>query len=464
MIYIFLYLVLLIGIILILYKKFFTSKEEEYLVYGRNGGVFEITMSLVALVFGASSVFGLAGWAYKLGWNAIWWTLSGVIFLILLATFLVKTIYSFKGYTIIDIINENFGAPIKTLSSIVLLLAWISVLAGQIIAGGNIIEFIVGNKIISLIVFSTIFALYTIIWGQVGAIRVSFLQVIIMVIGICILLYFTLSRVGNESQNIIKNTEIGFEGSFSFAFWISVFLSVGLSYLFGPDIYSRIFSSKTSNVAKTSLILASVIIFIISIMIVLVGILSRGIFSNTPNPDNIIPYLALNVPNEIKPLVFIALISIPLSGADVILITSSSLISKNILPSIFGNSKFFNNIWFIRLIASIVITLATLVASMGRGIIPTLLLAYKIFSTTVAPLIFSSIILKLLNKTIKLSITTKLIIIFIMSFSSLYIILAELVIPSIKFDYYTIYLTVLNFILTLSITLAYQENKQQFQK
>lgn len=42
-------------------------------------------MSLVALAFGASSVFGLAGYADQYNLNALWWTLSGALFLVVLA-------------------------------------------------------------------------------------------------------------------------------------------------------------------------------------------------------------------------------------------------------------------------------------------------------------------------------------------------------------------------------------------
>ncbi|MCS7298761.1 MAG: hypothetical protein RMJ37_02210 [Spirochaetia bacterium] len=444
--YIFIYLVVLVGLIVVLYRRI-TRSEGEYLVYGRRGGVFEITMSLTALVFGASSVFGLGGWAYKLGWNAIWWTLSGVVFLVILSIFFVKVVHSLKGYTIIDIIQEGFGKEVKFISSLILFVAWVSVLAGQVIAGANITQFVVGDRLASLIIFSSIFAVYTLIWGQVGAIKTSPLQVILMVFGLLILLYVSVSKLGPDgSLQSIGSKGIGFSEEFSLSLWLSIFVSVGLSYLFGPDIYSRIFSSKDYRIARLSLLLASFLIVVISVLIVSIGILGKSLLPDIQNPENVIPTLALSVPDELKPLILIALISIPLSGADVILLTSTSLVSKNIISTIFGDREVFTRLWFVRTVALVVILFATLVSLVGRGIIPMLLLAYKVFSSTVVPLIFLSILSKVFNRKVSVSNLGRVVIFVMLALSLVYIIVVELIYPQMKFDGYNMYLLLINLV------------------
>lgn len=459
MVYILIYFILVLGLIVFLYRKLFRVGSDEYLVYRRSGGVFEITMSFVALVFGASSVFGLAGWGYKFGWNAIWWTLSGVVFLIILGVFFVNVIYSFRGFTIIDIIEVNFGRVIKIFSSVVLFVAWISVLAGQIIAGGNIVQIVVSNKVLSFLLFAFIFGIYTIIWGQVGAIKTSFLQVVLMFIGLIIIFSLVFSKV-NYNFEAMK-AEFGFNEIFNFPFWLTVFVSVGLSYLFGPDIYSRIFSSKDSTIARKSIFWASFLILVISSIIVSIGVVGREIFKNVDNPDNIIPILSMSlVPDWVKPIVMVALISIPLSGADVILITSTSIFSKNLLPAVFGKKDIFDNIWFIRIITIFVISLSTFVALMGKGIIPTLLVAYKVFSSTIAPLVFVSLLSRLLNKKIVLTQFQKLVVFSVMLVISLYILVGELAFHNIVFPNYTIYLLIFNTLLISYFVFAKSEKQK----
>ncbi|MEN2998174.1 MAG: sodium:solute symporter family protein [Brevinematia bacterium] len=451
MIYLFLYFLCVLGVILAFSRKFVKVGSEEYTVYGRRGGVFEIAMSLVALVFGASSVFGLAGWGYKLGWNAIWWTLSGVIFLVVLGIFFAKVIYSLRGVTIIDVIEGNYGRAIRGLSSFVLLVAWISVLAGQIIAGGNITQIVVGDKILSFIVFALIFGIYTFVWGQVGAIKTSFLQVLLMVVGIGLIFYLVFSKAG-YSPKLLMNAEFGISEKFSLSLLLTVFTSVGLSYLFGPDIYSRIFSSKDSSIARKAVLLSAFLILVISFFIVAVGVLSRAVFSNVENPDNIIPIFSLSlVPEEAKPLVLVALISIPLSGADVILVTATAVLSRNLLPSIFGEKRIFENVWFIRVVSALVILVATVVAVFGKGIIPTLLIAYKVFSSTVAPIVFSSLLIKLLRREVVIPKSRKILMFSLLSVTTLYILLCE-ILPFLQIPNYTLYVLFINTVVSLIAT------------
>lgn len=446
MLYLLVYLFLIVFVVVFLYRG--KVDVDWYLVYGRGGGVFGVSMSLVALVFGASSVFGLAGWGYKFGWNALWWVLSGVIFLVFLSLF-VDIIYSLRSYTIVDIIAEEFGREVKVISSVVLFLAWVAVLSGQIIAGGNVVSLFIGDRIISIILFVLVFAIYTFVWGQVAIIKTSFLQVLLMVFGLLVLIYVLLSKNTLFSYELLKSSKFGFDENFSLPFWISLFISVGLSYFFGPDVYSRIFSSKDEEVARKSLLLSSLIIIVIAILIVAIGIISRVSLGSVDNPENIIPLLFLKItPDELKPLIFVSLVSIPLSGADAILITSTAILVRNI----FGEVKpivYKNNVWLFRLSVVFVIILSSLIALYGKSIMNVLFTSYKVFSSVIVPIIFVSILSKKGFLNLNVSNVGKVIMILTLLFSSFYILLAEVFIPILKFEGYSIYLLFFNFVVIL---------------
>ncbi|MGB9620974.1 MAG: sodium:solute symporter family protein [Brevinematia bacterium] len=439
------YLILLVLLVVLLYRK--KVNVEEYLVYGRGGGVFEVSMSLVALVFGASSVFGLAGWGYKFGWNAIWWTLSGVIFLVLLS-FFVKVIYSLKGYTIIDIISNEFGKEVKVVSSIILFLAWVAVLAGQLIAGANIVGIFISDKVLATLLFVFIFGFYTFFWGQAAIIKTSFLQVILMVFGIALLIYGIFSKNVTSSYELMKSSKFGFDESFNFSFWLTLFISVGLSYFFGPDIYSRIFSSKDEKSARLSILLSSLFIIIIASSIVLIGIISRSFLGTVENPDNIIPLLSLNlIPTELKPIIFIALVSIPLSGADIILLTSTTILLKSIFGELSNEMKI-NSIWLFRVGILFVIILSSFIAIYGKSIMNVLLTSYKIFSSVVVPVIFVSLLSRVFNFKLYVGNLGKGLIMLVLLLSSFYIVIAEVFVHSLRFDNYSLYLLIINILIT----------------
>jgi SSS family solute:Na+ symporter len=464
MVYVIIYFVWLFLVVL-LYVLRNSFSLAHYFVFNRSGGVFEVSMSLVALVFGASSVFGLAGWGYKFGWNALWWIIPGVVGLLVLSIFFSRAIYQVKGVTISDIVEKVFGIEVKVLVSVILFIAWLSVLAGQIIAGGNIASYLFGgNKVVGYVVFTVLFAGYTVLYGQVGTMKTGFLQVILMVAAIVVLLFAVFGRVDLGGVKELRNITFSFDDKFTFDFWFSLFVAVFLSYLFGPDIYSRIFSSNSERTARFSLIISSILILIIATLIVLLGIVSRYYLGNIANPDKVILEISLDLlPEWLKPLMMVFLISIPLSGADIILVTVTALLVRDFLFNIVKNEKVREKLLslvFVRIFSMVAITITLVIALYGKDIISTLMVAYKIFSNSITPFILASLVLINKKKSIHFSSVSKLILVSSLAVVGTYSILAEIFIPQIKFRFYEL---VLIFLLLLVISLVvWVERKNTF--
>lgn len=392
--------IVLYWIILFTYSLSVWRRKKSsavFLVNERGSSSFGVAMSLVSLVFGASSVFGLAGYAHVYSLNAVWWTLSGVLCLVALRFLFIEGILSLKAYTISDAVEKVFGVNFKTVTSALIFLPWIMILAGQIIAGGTIITLITGNRELSYILFCLIFFSYTVITGQSGTVRTSFLQTLIMTAGIAALLGYAVYAYGNiPVRNAVVN--FGFTETFTPMFLLNIALPVGLSYLFGPDIYSRIFTARDASAAKRGITAASVIILIISAMIVFTGILGGQILGSVKTPDEIIPRLAaMGFDGVFKTLILVALVSIPLSGADAMLANMGTLLGKDIaggLRYVVTGQKIDQTKAVISVRISITVTAAFAVfaALNSKEIIPTLLIAYRIFSVVAVPLIMISML------------------------------------------------------------------------
>ncbi|MBS1247694.1 MAG: Na+/solute symporter, partial [Proteobacteria bacterium] len=331
MIWLILYIALLFGIGFHHWLRHRGASLDGFVVYDRQAGGFSVGMSLVALAFGASSVFGLAGYAYQYNLNALWWTLSGAIFLVVLAYTFLDTVWRVKGYTIGDIIAQVFGDNIRLLVSAVLFLAWLMVLAGQIIAGGNILTQLLGSEPLGYALFTLIFAAYSLLVGQAGTVKTGFLQVTVMVAGLALLLTLSLAApIGTEPRPPL-NLRFGFDEAFTFSLFLGIFIPVGLSYLFGPDMYSRIFVARDIASARRGLLLASALIVAISLLIVFIGILAQDIVS-VAQPDLTLQTLVNRFfSGPLADFVLVALLSLPLSGADILLITTGTLLGRDVI-------------------------------------------------------------------------------------------------------------------------------------
>ena len=398
MIWLLLYIVLLFGIGFHHWLTHRGASLDGFLVYDRQAGSFSVGMSLVALAFGASSVFGLAGWAYQYNLNAIWWTLSGAIFLVVLAYTFLDTVWQVKGYTIGDIIARAFGDHIRFLVSAVLFLAWLMVLAGQIIAGGNILAQFTGSQTWGYALFTLIFTGYSLLVGQASTVKTGFLQVLVMVAGLVLLLGLCLSYTPAAAEAVRPPVALhfGFDDAFTFTLFLGVFIPVGLSYLFGPDMYSRVFLARDIASARRGLLLASVAIVAISLVIVFIGILAKGIIT-VAKPDLTIQTLVNQFfQGSLGDFVLVALLSIPLSGADIILITSGTLLGRDVISHALRTTGHApsesTQVWLIRGCMVLAAVLATSFALRLQAIIPSLLIAYKVFSIGIVPLLFLALL------------------------------------------------------------------------
>jgi Na+/proline symporter len=367
---------------------------EGFVVYERKAGWFSAGMSLTALVFGASAVFGMAGFAYNLGWNAIWWTLSGVICLWILVPAFVKNVWETRGFTLSDIIAKVFGENIRFFVSLIIFIAWLVILAAQIIAGANITGAFIRPPWLAAAVFTLIFTGYTFLAGQAGALKSGFLQTFLMIAGLAVILLLCWFSPGRGSSNL---PAFGLNSTFTLPQFLAVFIPVGLSSLFGPDIYSRIFSSENPDQARKGILFGSGLILFTSVIIVGIGILSRGILGNIANPDQVITLLVPRfLHGALSDLALVALISIPLSGADIMLITTSTLLTKDIIHPVMRKiGKKSGGPVPLSLLRGVIAGTAALAAVLAMNlkfIIPSLMAAYKIFAVGIVPLLLISLL------------------------------------------------------------------------
>ena len=440
MIWLLLYIALLLGIGVHHWRQH-RPTLTAFLVYDRQAGGFSVAMSLVALAFGASSVFGLAGYAYQYNLNALWWTLSGALFLVVLAYTFLDTVWTTQGYTLSDIIARVFGDDIRLLVSAVLFLAWLMVLAGQIIAGGNILARFVGGEAPGYALFTLMFTAYTLLVGQAGTVKTGLLQVLVMLAGLILLFGLCLSAAPVIAA--APHLHFGFDETFTFSLFLSVFVPVGLSYLFGPDIYSRIFVARDIASARRGLLLASALIVAISLLIVLIGILARGLVS-VERPDLTLQTLVAQFfSGSLADFALVALLSIPLSGADILLLTAGTLLGRDVLGHGLQRCGWApgetGQLWLIRGCMLLAALLATLFALRLQAIIPSLLIAYKVFSIGIVPLLFLALLRLRRGVTASASTASRLVAIYLL-LAALAVLLVELKVLPLNLPNYNLYL------------------------
>ena len=360
------------------------QSADSYWVAERKYTTSRITISLVATIFGASSTMGIIGLGYSRGLTGAWWSLIGGIALIPFALFLAARVRALKVYTLPDILNRAYGEAASIPAGIMIAVAWCGVVAAQLIAGGRLVSVLFSIDFdIALPMVALVFTLYTFWGGQLSVIKTDFWQLFLFIAGLIVALLF---MIGSQHAapvfwENIPESHWRFPVSGAFGWYeVLVFypLIVGLPYLVGPDMYSRVLCAKDTYVAQRSAFIAALIVIPLSFLLAFFGLLAKAHFPEIPAEAALPKTLDTLIPMGLKGLIIAGFLGAIMSSADTCLISASTILTLNVVQPITRASDSMN----LKITRSIVLVLgaiALFIASQQQGIISSLILGYKVF-------------------------------------------------------------------------------------
>jgi len=365
------------------------QSPECYWVAERRYRTARITTSLVATIFGASSTMGIIGLGYSRGLTGAWWSLTGGIALIPFALLLASRVRALNVYTLPDILKNAYGERVAVPAGLMISVAWCGVISAQLIAGGRLLGSLFPIDFqLSLAIVAVIFTLYTFWGGQVSVIRTDFWQFMLFMGGLFVSLVFLISSHGPMASlwRQIPPEHLHFPVSTAFGWYeVLVFypLIVGLPYLVGPDMYSRVLCAKDDRVASRSALQAALIVIPLSFLLAFFGVLARARFPEIP-PETALPKtLDVLIPVGLKGLIVAGFLGAIMSSADTCLISASTIITLNVIRPIYGTLKE-QHLTITRAAVLALGLTAWVIASQQQGIITSLLLGYTVFVGGVA--------------------------------------------------------------------------------
>ncbi len=262
----------------------------------------------------------------------------------------------------------------------------------QILSGIGYIEY---NH--AAIAAGIVFVLYTVAGGQISILKTDTIQSIIIVAGLLVLLAFSIKK-GNSHPIESFNLKSLFNDSFSFIDLIILILTYSVTFVVGPDIYSRVFCAKNEKTAARSILLVAVLLIPISFVLTWLGIYSANIL----NPG-IVDFARNLIPDWAYGLFIAALLSAVMSSADTTLLTSSMILSE--LTT--GNLNHKKGLQYTHLYIIVIGIASIVIALFVTSIIQTLLFALTFFSGAfVVPTLAGLLDLKVNKKRVVIAIVT----------------------------------------------------------
>lgn len=370
-----LYLLLMLGIGIHSSKRIKTSKD--FFVAGKRGNLWQVTGSLLATILGSSAILGTANLAYTQGWAAAWMMLSAALGLLVLAP-LAARVSRMGKYTLPQLVGDFYGKQAKRIASVIIPLAWVGIVAAQIIGAAKILNSLAGiNYTYGVLGAGLLFIIYTVVGGQVSILKTDQVQSLFILAGLVITAGYLVLQPDLAPRQL-SAAPFPFNPGFSGFDLLVLLLTYSTTFTVGPDIYSRLFCAKNERVAKQSVALTALILIPFAFLIAFLGVLAMNRFPelNHAQGSALIMVLIETLPDWGIGLMVAALLSAVMSSADTTLLTASIIISDPLSKGL-DSSKSLRNT---RVLITLLGLLSILVALKITSIIQALLLALAIFS------------------------------------------------------------------------------------
>ena len=318
---VFLYLYLIAAIVIgcLCIRKIKTA--ADYYVAGRKASTVQITGSLLATILGSSAILGSIDFAYAKGWAGAWFMLCGAFGLSILF-FLVKPLAKFKGYNLPALLGSFYGDGVKKLSGGVIAIAWLGVIAAQIIGAAKITTAVINISYPhAALAIGLTLTFYTALGGQLSIIKTDILQVILIIAG---LVFVTIASLMGSHGAVDAAPMIS--EKFSWMDLVIMLFTYSSTYVVGPDIYSRLFCAKDEKIARKAIVASVALLVPIAFMLAFIGIHGAK-FHVDSNESVFFIIIKHDLPLFIVPLYF-SILSAIMSSADTTLFTAAELLSQ----------------------------------------------------------------------------------------------------------------------------------------
>lgn len=318
--------------------------EDDFFVAGRNLRTPVVTLSLFATWFGAETCLGASGAVYADGLSGARADPFGyAACLLIMGVVLAKRLSARRFTTLGDLYRERFGVAAERVAVLVLVPSSLIWGAAQMRAFGQVISATTQVDVsLAISVSAALVILYTFIGGLLGDMVTDMVQGLLLSVGLALLAFCvwrevpaTLDLSQALTRERVSMLPVGESPWVQLDRWaVPIFGS-----LIAQELIARVLAARTPVIARRGSILASLLYIMVGTIPIVLGLLGPSLIPNLEQPEQLLPRLAQSYLGPTLSIIFTcALLSAILSTIDSILLSSSALISHNIVAPVFGLS------------------------------------------------------------------------------------------------------------------------------
>ncbi|NML61513.1 sodium:solute symporter [Massilia sp. RP-1-19] len=373
------------------------KNTTDFAVAGRSLPLIMVVTTTFATWFGTETVMGIPSRFVQGGLNAVVEDPFGAgMCLILVGMFFAAKLYKLNLLTIGDYYRQRYGKGIEVFCSVAIIMSYLGWVAAQITALGLVFTVLTNgamSEAAGMIVGTLAVLIYVVVGGFLAVALTDFVQMIVLVIGLSIIAFFSAELAGGADQ-VFAMADQG-------QLWrflppptfndIIFFIGAGVTMMFGSipqqDVFQRVMSAKDAPTARTGAIIggasyilfAFVPMFIVTSAVLVMG--DAGLAMAKNDYQRLLPtFVMTKMPLIMQIIFFGALLSAIKSTSSATLLAPSTSFVENILkhlrPGMTDRQQLFAMRVTIVVFAALVLSYA--IAMQGTSIYELVSTAYQV--------------------------------------------------------------------------------------
>lgn len=327
------------------------QNTRDFAIAGRSLPLIMVVTTTFATWFGAETVMGVPARFVQGGLHDIVEDPFGAgTCLILVGVFFAAKLYKLNLLTIGDFYRNRYGKGIEVFCSVAIILSYLGWVAAQITALGLVFSVLTNgamSETTGMIVGTLAVLIYVVIGGFLAVAWTDFIQMIVLVIGLSVIAFFSAELAGGGAQVMTMVSEgnlLNFLPPPTFtdiAFFIAAAVTMMLGSIPQQDVFQRVMSAKNAPTARTGAIVggasyilfAFVPMFIVASAVVVMGNEALDLAKN--DYQRLLPtFIMSKMPLAMQILFFGALLSAIKSTSSATLLAPSTSFVENILKNL----------------------------------------------------------------------------------------------------------------------------------
>jgi SSS family solute:Na+ symporter len=328
-----------VSVLLVLIVGIFVARKVDgdsanYLVAGRSLGVPLVGVSLMAAAVDSNATVGNTDLSGSFGfWAGASLAIGLSICLLLSGLFLAKPMNSLKLYTLADFFKRRYGRPVEVGASVLMIFAFIILLAGNLVATGFLLEHFAHIPYAWGVIITVVLVLaYTIGGGIFSDAYTAAIQTTITVIASISLLVwvaFTFGIIVPAGMGPFDFEQLTDPALGAPINWATL-VSLGIGDLVAIDFMQRIFSAKSPEVARRSSFWAAGGTFVIGVIFSLVALTASAVGITTEDGPILFTLLSDYAPPFLAIIVLSGIVAASFSTASGAILATSAIAVRNI--------------------------------------------------------------------------------------------------------------------------------------